>query len=73
MQNAVIIEVTQNQMKAKTLEDGFGDRLKEMQRAILETNKRQDLQEKRTKALREQAITIRQHIRQNTPKTKDTT
>ena len=71
MTNEVVIELTQNQVKSKApTEDG--DRLKEMQRAIVDVNKRQDLQEKRTKSLREQAMSIRQHIRRNQPKPKDT-
>jgi len=71
IENAVIVSLTQNQVKSKApTEDG--DRLKEMQRAIVDVNKRQDLQEKRTKSLREQAMSIRQHIRRNQPKPKDT-
>lgn len=69
--NSIVVSITQNQVKSKApTEDG--DRLKEMQRAIVDVNKRQDLQEQRTKNLREQAMSIRQHIRQNQPKPKDT-
>jgi hypothetical protein len=69
--NSVVVSITQNQVKPKApTEDG--DRLKEMERAIVDVNKRQGLQEKRTKSLREQAMSVRKHIRQNQPKPKDT-
>lgn len=72
MQTAVVIELTQTYLKSKTEEDGVGGRLQEMQRAIIEVKGRQDKQEKRTKSLREQAMSIRQHIR-NLPKPKEIT
>ena len=67
----VIVEVTQNPIRRAKEPTEVDGRLKEVQRAIVETNKRQDLQEKRTKSLREQTMSIRQHIRQNQPKPKD--
>ncbi len=69
----IVVELTQSQIKQKSPPDEVGDRLKEMQRVILGVSNRQDLQEKRTKSLREQAMSIRQHIRRNTPKPKETT
>ena len=68
----VVIEVTQNIVKSRDAEDSTTGRLAEMQRAIVDINKRQDLAEKRTKSLREQAMSIRQHIRSNQPKPKET-
>jgi galactokinase len=70
-EDKIVITVTQTIIRSKAPQED-GTRLKEMQRAIVDVNKRQDLQEKRTKALREQAMSIRQHIRRNTPKPKDT-
>jgi len=61
-QNGVVIELTQNQVKAKA-PDEVGDRLKEMQRAIVEVNKRQDSQEKKSRLLREQLVSVRTHLR----------
>jgi hypothetical protein len=72
MQNAVIIEVTQNLVRSKE-EDGTGTRLKEMGRAIVELNKRQDVSDKKSRLLREQLVTVRQHIRRTTPKPKEST
>ena len=72
MQNAVVIELTQNLVRSKE-EDGTGTRLKEMGRAIVEINKRQDAGDKKIKSLREQSMSIRQHIRRNTPKPKEST
>jgi hypothetical protein len=46
-------------------------RLSEMQRAIVETTNRQNLQDKRVKSLREQTMSIRQHINRNQPKPKE--
>jgi septal ring factor EnvC (AmiA/AmiB activator) len=72
MQNAVIIELTQNLVRAKE-EDGTGTRLKEMSRAIVETNKRQDVSDKKNRMLREQLVSVRQQIKQTTPKPKEST
>jgi hypothetical protein len=69
--NAVIIEVTQGPMKSKISEDIDEGRLNKMQHAILEVSNRQKLTEKRVKSLREQSMSIRQHIRRNTPKPKE--
>lgn len=60
----VIISITQNSTKsAPTLVNDTG-RLAEMQRAILEVNKRQDTSEKKSRMLSEQVVTIRKHINQ---------
>lgn len=66
----LLISVTQKSTREKVEESDT--RLNQIQRAIIEVNKRQDLQEKRTKSLREQTMSIRQHIRRNQPKPKDT-
>lgn len=70
--STIVVELTQNLIKSKASNEDDG-RLKEMQHAILDITKRQNLQEKRTKSLREQAMSIRQQIRRNTPKSKETT
>lgn len=61
----VVIEVTQNlSTSVKESKNNDSDRLNQMQRAILETNKRQDSIEKKTRAITEQVVTIRKHINQ---------
>lgn len=69
--NLVIIELTQNLIRSKA-PDEDGGRLKEMQRAIVEVNKRQDQHEKKSRLLREQLVSVRQYIRRNN-KPKETT
>jgi septal ring factor EnvC (AmiA/AmiB activator) len=61
-EEVVVIELTQNQVRSKA-PDEVGDRLKEMQRAIVEVNKRQDSQEKKSRLLREQLVSVRTHLR----------
>jgi len=64
--DVAVVELTQNQVKPKA-PDEVGGRLQEMQRAIVDINKRQDSQEKKSRLLREQLVTVRQYIR-NQPK-----
>lgn len=71
VEDILVVELTQNQVKAKA-PDEIDSRLKEMQRAIVDVNNRQVLTEKRVKSLREQSMSIRQHIRRNQPKVKET-
>jgi hypothetical protein len=61
-EDSVVIEITQNMVRSKSPEDS-GTRLAEMQRAIVEVNKRQDTQEKKSRHLREQLVTVRTHLR----------
>ena len=68
----VVIEITQNIVRSKDPEDSTSGRLREMNRAIVDIGKRQDSQDKLTKSLREQTMSIRQHIRSNQPKPKET-
>lgn len=68
--DTIVVSVTQNQVKTKSVDD-VGDRLSEMQRAIVATNKRQDEGEKKSRFLREQVSSLRSHIKRNQPK-KDT-
>lgn len=58
----VMIEMTQNQIKAKASDDN-GDRLAEMQRAIVQVNKRQDTQERKAGHLKEQLVSVRSYLR----------
>jgi hypothetical protein len=44
-----------------------------MSRAIVETNKRQDVSDKKNRMLREQLVSVRQQIKQTTPKPKEST
>jgi len=60
--DSVIVEITQNMVRSKPSEDN-GARLAEMQRAIVEVNKRQDTQEKKSRILREQLVSVRTHLR----------
>lgn len=62
-QNGVVIELTQTQVRLKATDDEVGARLKEMQRAIVEVNKRQDVHEKKSRILREQLVSVRTHLR----------
>ena len=70
----LLISLTQKSVREKVEEskDGTTGRLSEMQRAIVDVKKRLDSQDKLTKSLREQAMSIRQHIRSNQPKPKET-
>lgn len=61
-EDSVVIEITQNMVRSKSSDDN-GARLTEMQRAIVEVNKRQDTQEKKSRHLREQLVTVRTHLR----------
>lgn len=63
--NVVVIEMTQNLVRSKSSNDEEDGRLKEMQRAIVEVNKRQDQHEKTSRILREQLVSVRQYIRRN--------
>jgi hypothetical protein len=69
-EDVVVIELTQNQVRSAEPNE-VGGRLKEMQRAIVEVNKRQELTDKRVKSLREQAMSVRQHIKRNELKPKE--
>ena len=59
---SVVIELTQNQVRSKET-DEVGGRLAEMQRAIVEVNKRQDQQDKKSRLLREQMVSVRTYLR----------
>ena len=72
MQTMVVIELTQNLVKPKKEDDNSG-RLAEMNNAIIAINKRQDISDKKSRMLKEQLVTVRQHIRRNTPKPKEST
>jgi hypothetical protein len=60
--NYVTVSVSQNQMKSKASDD-VGDRLAEMQRAIVQVNKRQDTQERKAGHLKEQLVSVRTYLR----------
>ena len=62
----VIVEITQNLVRQRESGNGDSNRLAEMNRAILETNKRQDVQEKKHRLLNEQIVSIRSHINNKT-------
>lgn len=61
-EGVVVIELTQNQVRAKASDDN-GDRLAEMQRAIIQVNKRQDTQERKAGHLKEQLVSVRSYLR----------
>jgi hypothetical protein len=64
-QNNIIIVVTQNLVKVTQKEvDTSSGRLAEMNNAIVQLNKRQDVSEKKGRALTEQVGGIRRHINQ---------
>lgn len=61
----VIVEITQNLLRSvKESVNIDSGRLNQMQRAIVDMNKRQDATEKRNRAITEQVVTIRKHINQ---------
>ena len=62
MEDEAVVELTQNQIKSKSSDD-VGDRLAEMQRAIVKVNKRQDTQEKKSTRLNEQLVSVRTYLR----------
>lgn len=68
--NIIIISVTQNSVKATLKVDNNSGRLSEMNSAIMALNKRQDLNEKKGRALTEQISTVRRHINQRTQQEK---
>lgn len=67
--NGVVISISQNPRKNKDPEVKE-DRLNEMKAVILDVQQKQNKQEKRIKALREQAMDIRSHIREQDRKNK---
>lgn len=58
----IVIELNQSQSKLATVNEE-GNRLKQLQHAIVEVNKRQDLQEKKSQTLGEQLVSVRTHLR----------
>lgn len=63
VEDAVVIELTQNMIKASTKEDDNSGRLGEMHNAIIAANKRQDGQDKKHRLLSEQLVSMRTFLR----------
>lgn len=61
-QDAVLISLTQNLIKAEKPAK-TDTRLGEMQSSIMQINKRQDSQERRSRLLREQMVSVRTYLR----------
>lgn len=61
-EDSIRVEITQNMVKSKSTDDSSG-RLAEMQRAIVDIGKRQNTQEKKSRLLSEQLVTVRTHLR----------
>ena len=61
-EDSVVVEITQNMVRSKSPDDDSA-RLTEMRRAIIDINKRQDTQEKKSRILREQLVSVRTHLR----------
>jgi replicative superfamily II helicase len=62
--DAMIITVTQTAIHAVKAEVNNSGRLADLGNAIIKTNKRQDVSEKKSKAISEQVSSIRRHINQ---------
>lgn len=60
--NLVVIELTQNSIKASIQENDESGRLKQLNNAILAVSKRQDVNEKKIRSVTEQISTVRKHI-----------
>jgi hypothetical protein len=60
----IVVMITQNMVKSSKKEDDNSGRLSEMHNAIVALNKRQDSNEKKSRALTEQITTVRKHINQ---------
>ena len=63
-QNTVVVVITQNLVRSQQTTSSDAGRLNEMNRAIIELSKRQDLTEKKSRTLTEQVVTVRKHINQ---------
>ncbi len=62
--NTIVVVITQNMVKTSAKDDNNSGRLTEISNAILAVGKRQDVSEKKGRALTEQIGTIRKHINQ---------
>lgn len=58
----IIVTVTQNMLKANVAESSNNSRQSQMHNAIIELTKRQDVTEKKHRALSDQFSTVRRHI-----------
>ena len=63
-QDAIVVTVTQMAVRATVKEDKTPGRLAEMHNAIIAVTKRQDVSEKKGRALGEQLGSVRRHINQ---------
>jgi hypothetical protein len=63
-QDVIVVTVTQTVIRQAQKEDKTNSRLNEMQNAIVAVTKRQDVSEKKGRALREQIGSVRRHINQ---------
>ena len=71
-QNEVIVIITQNLVKSKK-EDGTDTRLAEVKNAILSLDNKVTAQEKKSKSLNEQLVSVRTYLKtQKAPKSNDT-
>lgn len=58
----IIVTVTQNMLRANVAESADNSRQNQMHNAIIELTKRQDVTEKKHRALSDQFSTVRRHI-----------
>lgn len=62
--NTIVVSVTQNMVKSKATENPESGRHNALKNAILATNNRQDVIEKKHKALNEQIVSVKKHVNQ---------
>ena len=61
-QNALVISLTQTSTKTNSIKDNTDGRLNEVKASILELANRQQVTEKKVRAVNEQTASIRKHI-----------